>query len=539
MSPIDLPAGPARPPATGRALIEALMRPERYPHPVERIDLVETHLSWVFLTGSYAYKIKKPLDLGFADFSTLERRHHCCREELRLNARYAPDLYLEVVTIRDTPRGPALHGEGPAVEYAVKMRQFPADALGARMIEAGALSLDHARGLGDTVAGFHARAAIARQGTPWAEPESVLGSALENIAHMLRLRLPEQETLKLQALWSWTEARFAGLRETFARRKAEGFVRECHGDLHLANLVMLDGALAPFDGIEFNDALRWTDVAADVAFAVMDFAAHRRGDLGVTFLNAWLEHSGDYGALEPMRFYLVYRALVRAKVALLRRAPDHEEFMRYLGTAQGYARPGAGAVFIMHGLSGSGKTTVAGALARALGAVHVRSDVERKRLAGQPAAARTHSGIGGGIYGEEGTRATYARLATLAAGIAGAGFAVIVDAAFLRHWQRELLRRAARGAQVPFTIVSVRAEERTLRERVKARHAAASDASEADGAVLEHQLAAQDPLFGDELLGTLTLDATATLSGPGWSACVRDLLARSGLAAGAGLIPPA
>jgi aminoglycoside phosphotransferase family enzyme/predicted kinase len=518
-------------------MIEALTRPESYPHPVERVELVETHLSWVLLTGAYAYKIKKPLDLGFADFSTLERRRRFCQEELRLNARYAPALYLEVVEIRDTPRGPALHGEGPVIEYAVKMRQFPGEALAAGLLAAGALTPGDARALGGTVAAFHARAAIAQPWTAWAAPESVLGDALANIAHILRLRLTEQDALKLQALWSWTEAGFAGLRDTFARRKAEGFVRECHGDLHLANLVMLDGELTPFDGIEFNDALRWTDVAADAAFTVMDFAAHGRGDLGVAFLNAWLEHTGDYGALEPMRFYLVYRALVRAKVALLRRTPDREEFMRYLATAQGYARRGAAAVFIMHGLSGSGKTTVADALAQALGAVHVRSDVERKRLSGQPALARTHSRIEGGIYGEEETRATYARLATLAAAIAGAGFAVIVDAAFLRRWQRELLQRAAREARVPFTIVSVRAGERMLRERVRARLAAAADASEADEAVLEHQLATQDPLSADELLGTLTLDAAAPLSGPGWAACVRDLLARSGMAAGAGLVP--
>jgi aminoglycoside phosphotransferase family enzyme/predicted kinase len=519
------------------ALTEALRRPGSYPHPVCRIAVVETHLSWVFLTGSYAYKIKKPLDLGFADFSTLERRRHCCEEELRLNARYAPGLYLEVVAIRATRDGAALHGDGPVIEYAVKMRQFPGEALAASMIAAGVLSPGQAWALGGTVAAFHARAAVAGPGTPWAAPEAVLGDALENIAHMLRLRLPEQDALKLQALWSWTEARYAGLRETLARRKSEGFVRECHGDLHLGNVVLLDGALAPFDGIEFNEALRWTDVAADVAFTVMDFAAHGRGDLAVTFLDAWLEHTGDHGALAPLRFYLVYRALVRAKVALLRQPRDQAEFARYFATAQGYARPGAGAVFIMHGLSGSGKTTVAGALAQALGAVRIRSDVERKRLAGRPALARTDSEIAAGIYGEDDTRATYARLATLAEGIAGAGFAVIVDAAFLRRWQRELLARAARAADVPCTIVSVRAGESMLRERVQARDAAAADASEAGVAVLEHQLATQDPLSGDEMLGTLTLDGTAARSGPGWTACVRDLLARSGLAPGAGLVP--
>jgi predicted kinase len=270
----------------------------------------------------------------------------------------------------------------------------------------------------------------------------------------------------------------------------------------------------------------------------MDFAAHRRGDLGTAFLDAWLEQTGDYDALGPLRFYLVYRAMVRAKVALLRRPPDDAEFARYLATAQGYARRGTAAILVMHGLSGSGKTTVAGALAQALAAVRIRSDVERKRLSGQPALARTHSAIGAGIYGEEETRATYARLAALAARIAGAGFPVIVDAAFLRHWQRELLRRAARVASVSFTIVSVRAREQALRERIRARHAAAGDASEADEAVLDHQLATQDPLFGDELLGTVTLEGDAARSGPGWDACVRDLAARAGIGLAGGRAGP-
>jgi aminoglycoside phosphotransferase family enzyme/predicted kinase len=523
---------------SAHALVDALRRPESYSHPVERVELVETHLSWVFLTGSYAYKIKKPIALGFADFTTLERRHHCCREELRLNARYAPSLYLEVVAVRDTARGPALHGKGPIIEYAVRMRQFPAAALGTRMIETGTLSLDHARALGGTVAAFHGRAATAADSAPWGAPDLVLTAALENIAHMLRLHPPGQSESQLKGLLSWTEAHFAGRREIFSARKREGLVRECHGDLHLANLVMLDGGLAPFDGIEFNDALRWIDVAADVAFTVMDFAAHGRGDLGATFLNAWLEHTGDHAALEPMRFYLVYRALVRAMVALLRQPPDPEQFARYLGMARKYAAPRPAAILAMHGLSGSGKTTVAGALAAELGAICLRSDVVRKRLAGHAPLARTHSPVGRGLYGEEATHATYAALVGLASRIARAGFPVIVDAALLRHWQRELLRRAAREAGASFTIVSLRAPTKTLRERVRGRLETAVDPSEADEAVLEHQLATHDPLSDSELFDSVTIEGVLATSGTPWEACVRDVASRAGISRGDGLAPP-
>jgi aminoglycoside phosphotransferase family enzyme/predicted kinase len=538
MPPVDLPVEAAglEPPLRGPVLIEALKRPECYPHPVDRIELIETHLSRVFLTGKYVYKIKKPLDLGFADFSTLERRRRFCEEELRLNRRHAPAIYLEVVAIRDTPTGPALHGDGPVVEYAVKMRQFPQEALASRMLAAGALTGDHLRSLAERVAAFHAQAAVAGASTPHGQPDSVLAAALENIRQMIGLHLSTGHQARLHDLWLWTEHHFAALRETFRTRKSGGFVRECHGDLHLDNVVLLDGTLAPFDGIEFNDTLRWIDIVCDAAFAVMDLVARGRPDLAWEFLDAWLEYTGDHAGLEMLRFYMVYRALVRAKVALLRDRSETGGFARYFDLARACVRPGTAAVFIMHGVSGSGKTTVAGALGQALGAIRIRSDVERKRLAGRSPLERTQSGIGAGLYAEDATRATYEKLRSLAAQIFRSGFPVIVDAAFSRRWQREMLRSAAEEAHVAFTIVSLRADERTLRERIRARHAAGADASEADLSVLKHQIERQEPLSAEEHLSTLTMDSALPPEGPRWAACVRDLASRSGLTAGDGLI---
>jgi uncharacterized protein len=517
-------------------LIETLRRPEAYPHPVERIQLVETHLSWILLTGEHAYKVKKPVDLGFADFSTLERRRRFCEEELRLNRRYAPSIYLDVVGIRETPRGPALHGDGPVIEYAVKMRQFPQEALASRLLAAGALSHDHVRKLAERVAALHARAAVAGGHAPNGEPEAVLEAALENIGHMIGLGVAPEQQLRLRELWLWTERVFPGLREAARARKDGGFVRECHGDLHLDNLALIDGELTPFDGIEFSDALRWIDTISEIAFGVMDFAAHGRRDLAALFLNAYLERTGDYAGLDMLRFYLVYRALVRAKVALLRKPPGTGDFARYLDLAGACAKPGHPALFAMHGLSGSGKSTVAEALAQALGGIRIRSDVERKRSGSGPAPTRGESGIGAGHYAEDATRATYARMQALGARILRSGFSVIVDAACLRRWQRDALRRVAEEAGAPFTIVSVRADERTLRERLRARRAAGTDASDADLPVLQHQIEQQEPLSQDEHLNSLTVDSALPLEGPWWAACVRDLASRSGLAAGDALI---
>jgi uncharacterized protein len=511
------------------ALVEALQRPACYPHPVDRIELVETHLSWVLLTGDYAYKIKKPVNLGFADFSTLARRRHFCDEELRLNRRYAPSLYLDVVEIRDTAAGPALQGEGLVMEYAVRMRQFQQDALAARLLPAGKLTPERIASLAERIAAFHENADRAPGSSRYGAPDVVLRDALENIGQLLAMQLAGEEPARLQALWLWTEHQSGLMADTARRRWTEGCVRESHGDLHLGNLVLLEGELTPFDGIEFEEGYRWIDVASDIAFTVMDLTAHGRSDLGCLFLNAYLERTGDYGSLRMLRFYLAYRALVRAKVALLRQPPERDDFARYLAAAEACVRPSHGAVIAMHGLSGSGKTTVAGALARALGAIRIRSDVERKRLAGQPALARSHSSTGSGLYAADATGATYARLVALAAEICAAGWPVIVDAACLKRWQRELLERAAGEAGVLFAIVSVRTGEAALRDRIRAREAAGRDASEAGLAVLEHQLASQEPLSGSELFSTITLDGSEPAQGPRWDAFVGDIAARAGL----------
>jgi aminoglycoside phosphotransferase family enzyme/predicted kinase len=476
-------------------LIAALGDPACYRHPVVgRVEVRETHISWVLLAGEYAYKVKKPVRLAFLDFSTLDARRRYCEEELRLNRRTAPELYLAVVPIVNTPEGPRIEAPGDAVEYAVKMRRFPDDALADAMARRGALGEPEADAIVRVVAAFHAAAARAAPDSPYGAPQAVAQQALDNFAQIEPLVPPEGP--RLARLAGWTGGEAARLAPVFAARRAGGFVRECHGDLHLGNIAFVEDRAVPFDCIEFDPALRWIDVMNEMAFLFMDLAAHGLEPLAWRALNGWLEETGDYEGVRLLRFYAAYRAMVRAKVALL--AGREAQFAGYLALAERLARSSRPALVLMHGLPGSGKTTVAGALAARLGAVRLRSDVERKRLAGLAPLERAAAAPGEGIYEAATTRRTYARLAELAGAVLDAGWPAIVDAAFALGEQRALLRREALARAAPCLIAACEAPQPVLRERLRTRQAAARDASDADVAILEHQLAVRQPLAPEE-----------------------------------------
>ncbi|MEW6330881.1 MAG: AAA family ATPase [Pseudomonadota bacterium] len=499
-------------------LIQALHRPACYDHPVRDIRLVETHISWVLLTGPYAYKIKKPVDLGFLDFSTLEKRRFFCEEELRLNRRLAPSLYLEVVAITGAPEAPVLHGPGAAIEYAVKMVQFPEEARLDRILARGELGPSHVDLLAQELAGFHGRIAVADSDQPFGDPEHVYQPVRENFIQ-IRSRLEAGDEAPLRRLESWSEQRFTGLRKTLEQRKREGFIRECHGDAHLANMVWLEERAMLFDCLEFSPNLRWIDVMSELAFVVMDLDDRGRPDLARRTLNAYLEHSGDYAGLAVFRFYQVYRALVRAKVACIRLCQsgvsDAEknrgrgEYRGYIDLAERYTRPAPPALVITHGLSGSGKTWLSQQLLEAFDAVRVRSDIERKRLHGLAPLARSGSGIDSGIYTAQAGQRTYAHLAQLAATILHAGHTVIVDAAFLKHAQRDQLRAVAEELRVPFVMLDIRTPEDILRQRLRQRAAQEHEVSEAGLTVLDHQLATREPLTDTEQRQTLCVEGGA------------------------------
>ncbi|MDH3286877.1 MAG: AAA family ATPase [Betaproteobacteria bacterium] len=511
----------------------ALLHPECYPHPVREARLLETHISWVLLTGDYAYKIKKPVNLGFLDFSTLGMRGHYCDEELRLNRRLAPEFYLEVVPVRGTTAAPHIGGEGPLLDYAVKMREFPQDALASRMLERGQFGASEVDALAAVIADFHAAAAPARAADRFGAPEILYAAAMQNFEQILpRLRLARDKEA-VQLLREWTEREFRARHDEFAARKRAGHVRECHGDLHLGNIVVSDGRPVPFDCIEFNDELRWIDILSEVAFVVMDLHDRGRADLGWRFLNRYLEASGDYDGLAVLRFYLVYRALVRAKVHLIRSqqpgllASDKSRlkiaFHGYLGLASRLSAKGTLSLLITHGLSGSGKTTATQTLVELLGAVRVRSDVERKRLYGMAPLARSQSGPDAGIYTAAATAATYDRLITGAECAIKAGYPAVVDAAFLKLAERERFRALAYRHAVPFVVLHFDAPEKVLRERVTRRAASGSDASEADLSVLERQMEFTEPLSPEERLAAITIDTRGTDHTPAWRAVMRKI----------------
>ena len=521
-------------------LVRSLRDPACYPHPLDApVRVIETHISQVLVGGGHAYKLKKPLDLGFLDFSTLERRRECCELEVRLNRRLAPEIYLEVVAIcwdgrRATivaptvaPTDPAsetaaVAARGPVVEHAVHMRAFDPDDLLDRRLAEGRLEPAMIDAVAATIAHFHAGIDVAADGAGFGTLQSVWAPVRANFHALSRaVREPAQRaTLAGLARGSRRECR--RLAGWFEARRSGGFVRECHGDLHLGNIAWVDGEPCVFDCIEFNPALRWIDVAAEIAFTVMDLADRGRADLGWRLLDAWLAATGDYSSLHGLRFYLCYRALVRAKVATLRLAQPHgdeavegarlrQEEAGYVALAATLSRAQP-MLMITHGFSGSGKSHGASWLLERLGAVRVRSDVERKRLAGMAAHDHGAAGaaVGASLYAADATRQTYDRLESVARSALEGGFPVIVDAAFLLASARDRFRQLADALQVPFAILSFSAPEAELRARVAARARTGQDASDAGPAVLEHQLMAAQPLRPDECSLAVDIDASAS-----------------------------
>lgn len=495
-------------------LIEALMRPDAYPHPADPVEHIETHISHVFLAGAFAYKLKKPIDLGFLDFSTLERRRRCCEEELRLNRRLAPDLYLGVVAVTGTAIAPRIGGPGPVQEYAVQMRRFPQEALLDRQELSGEL-IDR---LAEDVAEFHARLPVADTESRFGTPEAVLAPMIENLVQIRACALEPYPRDCLERLETWTRGRWHALIPMIERRRRNGYVRECHGDMHRGNIALVDGEIRIFDAIEFNPLLRWIDTASEIAFLIMDLEESGAAPLARRFLNRYLERNGDYELLSLLDFYKVYRALVRAKVMAIRlgqagRDPaqqvlDRGTCRRYLELAESYTATRMPRMLIACGLSGSGKSYLARQLREALPFIHLRSDIERKRLFGISESVSTRASLDAGIYFPTATEWTYARLLRLAEAILGYGYDVLVDATFISGARRACFWDLAERCRIQAAILALDAPVEVLRERILCRRAENKDASEADVQVLERQRLALEPLAPEERARALFIDTS-------------------------------
>jgi len=487
--------------------------------------LIETHISWVLLGREFAWKLKKPLALPFLDFSTPALRRHFCEEELRLNRRLAPQLYLDVVDICEEPTGPHLGGAGIVVDAALRMRRFPDGALWSEQLAAGTLAAGQVDVMARRLAEFHQSAATAPDPSPYGSSgahEAVTNRLVEAIdAWQAGLASPDAAW---PALRGWLSRQLQALTPLWEERRRAGRIRECHGDLHLDNVIQLEQGAVAFDAIEFDPALRWIDVLEDVAFLVMDLTAHRRRDLAFNLLNAWLEANGDYGGLPMLRFFLVSRALVRTLVATIREgqgiAPSGQfGAAGYLRLATEISRCGAARLAITRGLPGSGKTFVSHGLVASVGAIRVRSDVERKRLFGLTTLESSGSGSDGGIYDPAAGRLTYDRLLEVARLSLSSGWSIVVDAAFLQHAERVRFAALAAELDVPFSIIDCQAPRHLLRERILQRQASGLDASEADVAVLEQLERMAEPLHNDEQARAIVVDAGQPMASEDLARC--------------------
>jgi uncharacterized protein len=499
--------------------LQSLQHPDAFTHPVTRLQLFETHISRIILTGAYAYKIKKPVQLGFIDAGTLQRRRELCELELRLNRRFSPALYLDVVpVVRDESGQLHFDGSGAACDYAVRMRQFDATQ------ELHVLLASHDVGeqeicqLAVWLAKFHHVAAVAYNDVEYGDVTQTNEIVLGNLRQLLELWGDEQSMPELSRLIAWTHDHLFRLEPLFESRKLEGAVRECHGDLHARNIVRWQGVLMPFDCLEFDPKLRWIDVMNDVAFLVMDLVGHQRPDLAHAFLSRYLESSGDYEGVPLLPFYAVYRASVRAMVDALgaQQLPvQSTEYLRRMRdrvrTALQFIDRPAPTLLIMHGASGSGKSWLSEQLVGLLPAVRIRSDVERKRLAGiDPdtvnAKDASEQPVGQGLYRSEFSHRTYARLLDGTEACLQGGVSTIVDAAFLDVVDRRLFFDLAARLNIQYLIVSCSAEPAVLAARIATRQSQHADASDANRAVLAKQLRAMQPLADYEQAYSVTVN---------------------------------
>lgn len=482
-------------------------------------ELIETHISWVLLSGPFAYKLKKPVNFGFLNFSTLDLRKKYCEEELRLNGRLAPQLYLRTAAITGSPSAPELDGSGEPWEYAVVMTRFEQSHLLGRELAEHRLEIGAMDRLADALADFHATVATAGPETPFGRASEVRSPVDENLASLRSRDIDGEERDLVEQVAAWCESEHDRLAVTFETRRLAGKIRECHGDLHLGNMVLIDGQIVIFDGIEFSESLRWIDVASEIAFCVMDLEDRGFPEYAHRLLNRYLERTGDYGLLEVLPYYVVYRATVRAKVAELRRAqgdagPAEQERLRqerkeYLQLATRWTKPKRRWLAITFGVSGSGKTCGTQPLVDHYGAIRIRSDVERKRLFGCEAESATPDEELPRLYSTEASAKTYDRLGLLTKEILAAGFPVIVDATFLKHQEREPFFHIAAEQGLRLIVIEFTAPESELVRRVNLRRTKSTDASDATGDVVRQQLNAMESITAEERKTVDVLDGSA------------------------------
>ncbi|MDD5286945.1 MAG: AAA family ATPase [Desulfuromonadaceae bacterium] len=495
------------------SILKSLMKPAAYPVPTRTVELLQTHVSWLFLTETHVFKIKKPVNFGFLDFSTVDRRRFYCNEELRLNRRLCPDVYEAVVELRESDAGVAFHGAGPVIDYAVMMKRLPADNMLDRMLENGEVTMEDMKNVAAVISRFHSEALTSQYISSFGSLEKILYNWRENFEQLIPFKATTLPAVDHEAIQSWVMTFAETNLNLFSRRVEQGYIRECDGDIHLENICLVDGRVYIFDCIEFSDRFRFCDTAADIAFLLMDLDFHNRSDLSDVVIGSYLEASGDPELTKLIDFYKIYRAVVRGKVesfllndsGIITEAHDmaKRRAIRYFRLARGYIErlrlPPT--LFITCGTMGCGKSTLAKQLAFELGMKAFSSDFIRKKISGVPPETAVHEEYGQGLYEESVSERTYGELERLAECELAAGNSVIVDASFRNAMERSIFVRLAARSNAAFIILMVSCDHDEQRKRLSGRIAGAPSVSDGRMELLELQKADFD--YPSEIEGNI------------------------------------
>jgi aminoglycoside phosphotransferase family enzyme/predicted kinase len=484
-----------------RSLLKSLQKPDSYPDTVTSVELIQTHVSYIFLTNHHAYKIKKPVDFGFLNFSTIDRRRFYCNEEVRLNRRLCPDIYEGVVELRESEHGPVFFGNGTIIDYAVKMRRLPAEFMLDRLIESDSISADVMRRVSRVIAEFHRVAPSSAAVAEYGRLERIMYNWQENFDQTIPF---EETTLSAddrELIRIWVTAFASEHEQLFKNREEQGYIRECDGDIHLENICLDNGNVHIFDCIEFNDRFRYCDTAADIAFLLMDLDYHGRHDLSDDVIEEYVAVSGDAGSLALIDFYKIYRAFVRAKVESFRlhdvgilpvdQNVAKKRAIKYFRLVRGYIerRHLKQSLFITCGLMGCGKSTLATQFAFELGIPYFNSDIVRKNLASVLPGVQSDTPFNEGLYNQQAHESTYAELLRQAELQLATGKSVIIDACFTRVEQRARFAALAEQLNVSFIILFISCSEIENKRRLLDRASTGSSVSDGRVSLLAEQSA--------------------------------------------------
>lgn len=487
-----------------KRLIKSLLKPSSYTEPTSSVRLVQTHVSYLFLTDTHVYKVKKPVDFGFLNFSTIDRRRFYCNEELRLNRRLCPGIYQDVVEIRESEAGVHIGGDGVLVDYAVQMKRLPDSRMLSRLLAAHAVTHDEIRQLAVVIAKFHLGADCGDEISSFGSVDIIRQNCEESFQQLKEFQGETVTRFDYTLIRDWLGTQLSTREDLFAARVAQGFIRDCDGDLHAENICMTD-EICVFDCIEFNARFRYSDTAADIAFLLMDFDYHGRRDLSAVFLDEYRLRTGDDGVESLICFYKVYRAVVRGKVeSMLFRDPHlsgeeksgaKDRAQRYFRLARGYIlKERLPQVLILTcGVMGSGKSYLASRLSHELGLSQFVSDRIRKELAGLAATESRVGSYGLGIYSPEVDAATYEELYTRTEMALGRGESVVVDATFKKRRDRDRFVDLAQQYEILPVIVQTVCPDEVIRQRLERRLHAPDVISDGRLEHLERQRAEFEP----------------------------------------------